>query len=81
MKPGAAQLRDWMDRRALNQRETAELFGWDETFISQLVNRRRVPGLTNAIRIERETGIPVESWVSSARDESDALATPDAQNG
>lgn len=71
MKSGAEQLRDWMERRGFNQTETAIFFGWDMTFISQLVNRKRSPGLTNAIRIERETGIPVEAWLSSEQDESE----------
>lgn len=61
-----------MERRGFNQRETAEHFGWDETFVSMLLAdppRRRKPGLTNAIKIERETGIPVEAWVSSELDD------------
>ena len=61
-----------MDRRGFNQTETAAYFGWDMTFISMLVNGKRTPGLTNAIAIERATGIPVESWLSSELDESDA---------
>lgn len=69
MQTGAEQLVDWMDRRGLNQRETAKHFEWDETFISMLVTGRRLPGLANAVRIERETGIPVEAWVSSEHDE------------
>lgn len=71
MKAGADQLRDWMKRRGFNQTQTAEHFGWDETFISKLLLERRQPGLENAIKIERETGIPVEAWVSSPLDESD----------
>jgi len=72
MQSGSEQLKDWMKRRGFTQRETAKFFDWDETFISALVtedeSRRRRPGLTNAIRIERETGIPVEAWLSSERD-------------
>lgn len=75
MQSGAEQLKDWMERRGFNQRETATHFGWDETFISQLITERRKPGLMNAIRIERETGIPVEAWASSELDES-AEAVP-----
>lgn len=78
MKSGAEQLRDWMDRRGFNQRQTAEHFNWDETFIAKLLadgTQQRKPGLTNAIRIERETGIPVEAWVSSELDE-DETPTP-----
>lgn len=77
MKTGAEQLRDWMQRRFPEsdrpQRDTAELFGWDETFIAKMLSddpdQQRRPGLQNAIRIERETGIPVEAWVSSELDE------------
>lgn len=73
MKRGAEQLADWMRRRELNQRETAAHFGWDETFISQLCRGARMPGLTNAVKIERETGIPVEAWVSSELDTSEQV--------
>ena len=68
---GAEQLKDWMHRRRFMQREAAEYFGWDETYVSQLVNGRRSPGLENAIAIERLTGIPVEAWSSSSLDTSD----------
>jgi transcriptional regulator with XRE-family HTH domain len=68
MKSGREQLKDWMGRRGLNQTETAGHFGWDITFISQLVNGRRLPGLTNAVKIERETGIPVEAWLPNELD-------------
>jgi hypothetical protein len=72
MKSGAEQLIDWMERRfpesTRKQRDTAEHFEWDETFIAKLVTGARLPGLVNALRIERETGIPVEAWVSSELD-------------
>lgn len=71
MKSGAEQLKDWMIRRRFLQREAAEHLGFDETFVSQLVNGRRTPGLDNAILIERETGIPVEAWLSHADDKSE----------
>ena len=70
MKSGAEEFKAWMDRARLNQRQTAGYFGWDETFISQLVTGKRVPGLPNAIRIERETGIPGEAWVPTDMDTS-----------
>jgi plasmid maintenance system antidote protein VapI len=74
MQSGAEQLKDWMDRRwpssTRKQRDASEHFGWDETFISQLCRGARLPGLTNAIKLERETGIPVEAWLSSEHDES-----------
>lgn len=74
MQSGATQFIDWMERRWPGsnrpQREAAAHFGWDETFISMLRTGKRTPGLTNAIRLERETGIPVEAWVSSELDET-----------
>ena len=70
MKSGAEQLKDWMDRRGFNHTEAAEYLGWDMTFVSKLVNGKRAPGLTNAVKIERETGIPVEAWMSSDLDET-----------
>jgi len=72
MKLGPEQLKDWMHRRRFLQREAADFLGFDETFVSQLVNGRRVPGLDNAIRIERKTGIPVEAWLSHEDDKSEA---------
>lgn len=70
MHSGPDQLRDWMRRRGLNQTESAALLGFDPTFISQLLSGRRQPGLGNAVKIERVTGISVEAWLSSELDES-----------
>jgi plasmid maintenance system antidote protein VapI len=77
MKSGAEQLKDWLFRRRFLQREAADHLGFDETFVSQLVNGHRVPGLENAITIERLTGISVEAWLPSHRD-SLAAATADS---
>jgi transcriptional regulator with XRE-family HTH domain len=66
MQSGPQQLRDWMERRGFNQTETAAFIGIDATYLSQVLNDVRTPGLTNALRIERHTGIPVESWAASA---------------
>lgn len=63
MKSGPEQLRDWMSRREVNQREAAELLSITDVFLSQILNHVRTPGLANAIKIERQTGIPVESWL------------------
>jgi transcriptional regulator with XRE-family HTH domain len=65
MQLGARQLRDWIARRGVNQAEAAELLGFHEAFVSQLVNGKRFPGLVNALKIERVTGIPVSAWASS----------------
>lgn len=60
-----------MARRGFNQTEAAAFFEWDITFLSKLLNGHRKPGLTNAIRIERLTGISVEAWeVSGELDNS-----------
>lgn len=70
MKSGAEQLKDWMHRRRFMAREAAEYFGWHESFISQLINSVRTPGLENAVKIERESGIPVEAWLPTEGDKS-----------
>lgn len=77
MQAGSEQLRDWMDRRGFNQTETANYLGFDIPFVSQLVNGRRNPGLTNAVAIERKTGIPVEAWATElSQSEDDGAGTP-----
>lgn len=74
MQSGAEQLKDWMARRHMTATETAEYFGWDKTFVSKIVRGHRLPGLANAITIERMTGIPVEAWMPSEVDRSDDRA-------
>lgn len=59
-----------MDRRGFKLADAAAYFGWDQTFISKLLNGHRSPGLTNALHIERHTGIPCEAWESSELDKS-----------
>lgn len=61
-----------MHRRKFMQREAAEYLGWDETYVSKLLSGARVPGLDNAIHLERMTGIPVERWASTELDKDDA---------
>ena len=72
MNTGPEQLKDWMHRRRFLQRETAEYIGFDESYISQLLSRTRSPGLDNAVKIERATGIPVEAWASSEMTKAEA---------
>ncbi len=67
---GRERLREWMDRSKLNQRQTAELLGVHEVFISQILSGIRSPGLENAILIEERTGIPVRCWSQSELSES-----------
>lgn len=68
MTTGAKALKDWMIRRGFLHREAANHFGFHETYISQLVNGSRTPSLENAVKIERETGIPVSTWLSRPED-------------
>lgn len=63
MKSGRERLRDWLGRSKVNQREAAELLGFTEVFLSQILNGVRRPGLENAVRIEDVTGIAAESWL------------------
>jgi len=72
MQSGATQLLAWIRRRGFSQREAAEYLGWEETFISKLVNGERTPGLTNAVKIEDLTGIPTKAWVSSRVDKEES---------
>jgi plasmid maintenance system antidote protein VapI len=70
MKPGHEQLADWIERRGFSQREAASFLGWHETFLSKILTTDRSPGLANAVKIERETGIPAEAWLSIRLDKS-----------
>lgn len=67
---GSQLLRDWLNRRGYQQKEGAEFLGLHETVVSMFVNGKRRPPLETAVHIERLTGIPVASWVSSRRDKS-----------
>ena len=80
MQSGPEQLRDWMARRNFNQSETAAYMGVDYTYVSQLVNGVRTPGLTNALKIERHTGIPVEAWEANEIGETESPVRATARN-
>lgn len=71
MQSGPEQLMDWIGRRGLDQRKAAEYLGMNETFMSKLLKGHRCPGLKNALKIERMTGVTVEAWESSRVDSSD----------
>lgn len=75
MPSGPEQLKDWMHRRRFLQRETAEYLGFQESYISQLLNGVRVPAVDNAVHIEEMTGIPVRAWRASELDTSVAIAS------
>lgn len=69
MDSGADQLKDWMRRRGFKSADAARYLEMDEPYISVLINSKRTPGLDNAIKLERLTGIPVEAWASTELDE------------
>lgn len=74
MQSGAALLRAWIDRSGYRtQANVASAWGFSEAFLSTLVNGKRTPSLNNAVRIEQLTGIPVQSWSSSADDKSTSM--------
>lgn len=54
-----------MRRRGFNQADAARYMEFEQPFISQLLSGVRSPGLANAIKIERFSGIPVEAWAAS----------------
>lgn len=64
----------WLERSKLKQNEAAELIGIDEAQFSQILNCKRRPGLDNAARIERKTGIPAGAWASIGVDNDDEPA-------
>src|SRR5678816_4513400 len=70
MQSGPEQFKDWMHRRRFLQREAAEYLGFQESYVSQLLNGVRVPAVDNAIHIEEMTGVPVRAWRSSDTDTS-----------
>jgi transcriptional regulator with XRE-family HTH domain len=73
-------LKDWLHRRGLNQQEGCEELGIRPEEMSMFVNGRRRPSLEKAVKIERLTGIPASSWVSSPRDKRRSAPYSRAQN-
>lgn len=74
MLSGPAQFREWMRRRVYTQADACRFLKFDEPYLSGLLTGRRSPGLTNAIHIERMTGISVEAWTSDL--DNDAVRQP-----
>lgn len=69
------RLRDWIVRSKVTQREAAKILGLDHTLLNQILSGRRKPGLANAFKIERVTGIAAGAWVPPT---DGASAQPDA---
>jgi transcriptional regulator with XRE-family HTH domain len=76
---GSERLAQWIERGKLSQVEAARIIGIDKTQLSQILNDKRRPGLDNAVRIERATGISVEAWVPTPVDETAASYSVVAQ--
>jgi plasmid maintenance system antidote protein VapI len=66
MQSGREHLRDWIQRRGVNQAEAAAILGVHDVFVSQILSGVRGVGLANAVKFERLTGIPAESWLLNA---------------
>lgn len=77
MQNGRERLRVWIERSRMTQQEAAKLLRFHETFLSQILRGRRRPGLKNAIRIERVTGIPVTAWAPIDSDDLDQRQSRD----
>lgn len=60
-----------MRRRGFNAAGAARFLGFDQPYMSVLLSGKRTPGLDNAIKLERLTGIPVEAWASTELDDYD----------
>lgn len=78
MKSGADQLRAWLRRSGLTQRQCAAELGVHESFMTLMLSGARLPGRNLAVKIDRLMGIPVAAWVSSTHDTADAPDTAPA---
>lgn len=64
MKDGATLLNDFLERKRLSREKFAELVEARGPSVGRWINRRRVPSVRQAIKIERATGraVPVGAW-------------------
>jgi len=74
MQLGREQLAAWRERSKLKQYELARLLEITDAYLSQVLSGKRRPSLLIAVRIERETGIPVSSWVPTRLGKAKAAA-------
>jgi len=73
---GRERLAQWIERSKINQLEAAQLIDIDPTQLSQILAGKRRPGLDNAIKIARATGIVPDAWVPIEEDEEATVAVP-----
>lgn len=64
MKSGATQFAEWLETRGFSRTEAAKFLRVKVPQVSQWVLERRRPGLRNAAKLEKLTGIPVEAWLT-----------------
>lgn len=63
---GSKRLADYRDRWKLKQYELAARLEVTDAYLSQILSGRRRPSLPIAVRIERETGVTVDAWMTPA---------------
>jgi transcriptional regulator with XRE-family HTH domain len=57
------RIEKFLERHGRNQREWALELGITPAYLSQIVNGERIPALPLAIRMSRETKIPIDMFV------------------
>lgn len=70
-------IRIWRNENGVRQADLADKLGISETHLSGVENGDRSVSLNVAIRIERETGVPVEAW-EEPRPGTSTIAAADA---
>jgi transcriptional regulator with XRE-family HTH domain len=61
----------------MNQEQVAASIGIHKAYLSQILHGRRRPGLKNALKIERVTGIPASAWMPIDDGDSDRKPSRD----
>lgn len=64
-KPGADLLKEVLAKRKLTTREAARLIDASSGSVVHWYRGRCLPSRESALKLEREFGIPVESWLAS----------------
>lgn len=64
MQSGPKQLKAWAELRFPTARKAADYLKLDESTFTKLANGTRSAGLRMAFYIQRQTGIPAETWLS-----------------